>query len=82
MYINLGLYGPFVGKDKQVLGTELIKTKKKILGTIFISRYKLRFFFFYLLFHNLLNFMLDIFHMSLQTQSSFLPTMPCATGSY
>ena len=29
MYINLGLYGPFVGKDKQVLGTELIKKKKK-----------------------------------------------------
>ena len=29
MYVNLGLYGPFVCIDKQVLGTELIKKKKK-----------------------------------------------------
>ena len=64
MYVNLGLYGPFVCIDKQVLGTELIKKKKKKnLGTVFISRYKLNYF--YLLFHNLLNFMLGIFHMSL-----------------
>lgn len=61
IYVNLGLYGPFVCKDKQVLGAEL--KKKFFLETIFISRYKLNFF--YLLFHNLLNFMLDIFHMFL-----------------
>ena len=47
MYVNLGLYGPFVHKDKKVVGTEL---KKKFLENIFISRYK--FDFFYLLFHN------------------------------
>lgn len=25
MYVNLGLYGPFVHKDKKVVGTELKK---------------------------------------------------------
>ena len=44
MYVNLGLYGPFVCIDKQILGTELIKKKKNFLGTVFISRYKLNFF--------------------------------------
>ena len=26
MYVNLGLYGPFVHKDKQVVSSELKKT--------------------------------------------------------
>lgn len=29
MYVNLGLYGPFVHKDKKVVGTELKKKFRK-----------------------------------------------------